>query len=345
MCVNIYSVERIITSIITPLFKEAQTMNTATADKRQKYDPSNAAAKAGKHITVLDTDLGTDDAYALFVLKKLPLRPDYIVASYGNVPLDTACKNAVLLTKYLGIDVPIVKGLDMPFNENADNNECTFHGKDGLGNQADKIAQKLNFTQTDTKSLLSFDDFAAEIANCGSVTYITVGTLTNISYLLENEDFRRKTNGIYIMGGGINEFNCPHNTEFNFCKDPEGVKKVLTSGLKIVLFPLDFTNHNFITAEQIDELEKIGTYKEYIDILRYNLESNKKFDKIPAAVLHDVFPVMYAAQPEWFETEEMRVASNEYGSTFISPSGNTVNICRKIENNKLFDVIKSVFEG
>ncbi len=295
-----------------------------------------------RNITILDTDLGTDDACAILLMKNLPVKPDYIVASFGNTSLDGACRNAVILKKYLRLNAQIVKGLE-PFVISDEKN--TFHGNDGLANCSEEMSEKLNISQKELNSVMSFENFSKEILNYDSITYITIGTLTSFAKLLKNKDFCKKLRGGYVMGGGINEFNCSNDTEFNFSKDPESVKKVLSCGLNITLFPLDLTNHQGLTSEQIDELEKTGKYPEYIEFLRYNLKSNTEYDNIPLAVLHDTMPVLYLSYPELFTTEEMRIASDEYARIFPSAEGKVVHICRDMKSGKLFEFMKSAFEN
>lgn len=296
-----------------------------------------------KQITVLDTDLGTDDACALLLLKILPGQPDYIVASHGNTTLEYACKNAVLLKKYLGLKAKTVHGLPSPVKENT--SEEPFHGKDGLGGYADGIIKRLNITDSDFKELIPFDEFKTELRKADSVTFITIGTLTNFSDILNDEVIKRKIKHVYVMGGGFREFNQPNNTEFNFSKDPKSVKKLLSSGLDITLFPLDVTNHCFLTCEQIKNLEKTGAYPDFIDFIKFNLQSNYKFNGTDGAVLHDTLPVMYHSFPELFEIKNMHVESDEYGSTVISENGNEIKVCTGTKNGILYEMMKKVFEN
>ncbi|MBP9989272.1 MAG: nucleoside hydrolase [Ruminococcus sp.] len=298
-----------------------------------------------KHITVLDTDLSTDDVCALFMLKSLAIKPDFIVASSGNISSDGICGNAVILKKHLGLDAFVVRGTGYSNNPPVSLAEKnTFHGSDGLADYTVEMMKNLDVTQSDLTDVLTFEEFEQKITAADSVTYITGGTLKNLAVLLENEEFRRKLRGAYITGGGIKEFNCSNETELNFLKDPESVKTVLSSGLNITLFPLDLTNHLCITAEQIDELEKIGSYPEFIRFLRHNLNKNTDNNGIFAAVLRDAAPLLYLAHPEWFRLEEMRILSDDNAHIFISGQGEAVHICTEMKEDRLFEVLKSAFK-
>lgn len=55
--------------------------------------------KNNNGILVFDTDPGLDDATALLLLSRLDRYPDYVVATYGNAPVETTYRNAVVLTR------------------------------------------------------------------------------------------------------------------------------------------------------------------------------------------------------------------------------------------------------
>jgi len=310
----------------------------------QKTVEINRIEKKGKSITVLDSDLGTDDACALLLLKILPRKPDYIVASYGNTSLQKACENAVILKNYLSLEAKIVKGLPAPDDKSLPINEKgTFHGSDGLAGCGKEMGEKLGLTQSDFSDYISFDALAKEISSADEVTYITIGTLTNLNYLISNEETRKKLTGIYIMGGGIREFNCSNNTEFNFSKDPESVKNILSSGLNITLFPLDVTNHQTLSKEDIKALEDLATFPEYIKLLKHNLKANSEYNNIPFAVIHDILPILFLSYPQYFTLQDMKIITDEFGHTEISPLGEAVHICTSVKEGTAKRFLESAF--
>ncbi len=294
-----------------------------------------------KHITVLDTDLGTDDAVALLLLTVLPVQPDVIVTSYGNTSLSQANRNAVLLKKYLKLSATLVSGLPAPADAPVEKN--TFHGHDGLADCSQQMIDRLCLTPADFAAVLPFDNLKKQLQQVDTVTYITIGTLSNLSFLLQDTTVREKLAEFYIMGGGIREFNCAHNTEFNFSKDPTAVQRILRSGLNITLFPLDVTNHQQLTATDIRELEVIGSYPEYIRFLKYNLQSNTLWDHIPAAVLHDTLPVLYLSYPERFTLQNARIIADGYGHTETSDKGSLLHLCTEIEPGFVKEVVRRAF--
>ena len=296
-------------------------------------------------ILIFDTDLGTDDAAAIMLLaKKCRILPDYMIASGGNTSPSQAIKNAIILKKYFGLDkITVVKGLIPECIKNGEQN--TFHGSDGLAGISEDMADILRLTDENYSDFITFDDFQERLTSAREITYISVGPVTSLAALLCRKHVRKKIKKAYVMGGGINESNCEHSTEFNFSKDPESVKKIFASGTDITLFPLDLTNHQNLTEEQIDALEKTGAYPEYIKLFRFNLESNTKYDGIDKAVLHDCMPVLYYLDPSPFKTEDMPVITDELGATKISADGVSIHIAIEAPDDLLFSEFNSIFNG
>jgi len=312
----------------------------------QKTLEINRIKESGSKITILDTDVGTDDAMAFLLLKFLKVQPDYIVASYGNTTPEGALKNAILLKKRLDLPSKIVAGLPIPNDPNlpiAEKN--TFHGVDGLAGCSKSMEKALGLTEKDYSDALSFEDLTKIIAKTDSVTYVTIGALTNLSKILENRDLRTKLKGIYVMGGGLKEFNCSHNTEFNFSKHPNAVKNLLALGVNITLFPLDITNHQTLSANDIDELEKIGTYPEFIAFLRHNLKANQEYNHIDGAVLHDTMPILYLSHPKFFALTDKRIISDDFGHIEESASGNAIHVCSTVQDGMLKRVVTQAFQN
>jgi len=311
---------------------------------RQKSLTISRINSKGKHITVLDSDLGTDDAIAILLLKNLPQKPDYIVSSFGNTTLENAVRNAILLKKRLGLSTKIVSGLPIPPDPNLPITEKnTFHGLDGLAGCAADMIKTLGITEEDLSDYIPFPVFRQELSQVDSITYITIGSLTNLSDLLEDSSLRTKLSGLYVMGGGLNEFNCNNQTEFNFSKNPKAVKNLLSLGVNITLFPLDITNHQTLSDNDIDRLEAIGSYPEFIRFLRHNRNANAQYNGIPAAVLHDTLPVLYVSHPEYFVLKDMRIASNQVGHTMLSPEAKAIHVCVGLKEGILFREIEKAF--
>ena len=299
-----------------------------------------------RKLVVLDTDVGTDDALAFLAagfLKNVHI--DYIVTSKGNTTLDGATRNAMILKNYLGLDAKIVRGFVTKADDKADKSEkSTFHGNDGLANISEDMIKEMGLTSEELSDCITYDTYIKEVTQCDEIEYIVIGPAANLANSLDSKEFRKKLSKVYVMGGGINKFNCSHNTEFNFFKDPQSAKKVLCSGKDITLFPLDFTNNQRVTESQINNLEKFGTFSDYITFLRFNRQSNIKYNGIDAAVIHDIMPVLYLEYPEEFQTEEMKIEVDQYGATVKSDSGAPIKVVVSAKENLFYDTLEQIFE-
>lgn len=294
---------------------------------------------------ILDTDVGTDDAFAFLTARSIRPNPfDFIVASQGNTSLNGAVENAIILKKYLGLNATVVQGLPPEEDENVDVAEKnTFHGNDGLANIRSKIASKLNLTKAETANFIRFEDFPKALEKYRHIVYIVIGPTTNLANLLDNESIKEKITGIYIMGGGISTFNCSHDTEFNFSKDPKSVNKVLNSGLNVTLFPLDLTNHQTVSGDLIEKLKNHRRFSEFITFLEYNRKANREYNGLDAAVLHDTMPILYYLRPHYFKIENMNITVDQYGATRVSEDGAMIHVALEAEKTLLTDTLTDIF--
>lgn len=306
-----------------------------------------AAACAGtpnekrKHVTVFDTDVGTDDAFAVMMLSQMHLPVDYLVATHGNARAEQAVKNAVLLKKYFGSDVTVVAGL--PPEEEGNGENDTFHGADGLAGIAAQMAAELGLGERDFTDHISFDEMREALADADEITYIAVGPVTNLAALVGDDELRGKLSKIYLMGGGLAEFNCSHDTEFNFSKNPQAVATVLSSGTDITLFPLDLTNRQTVDEEEIRALAAYGTFSPFITFLEHNRQANIEYNDLPVAILHDCMPVLYALLPGDFTVVEKKLVSDEYGATRESENGRTIHVATQVTDGLLMDTLEKLF--
>ncbi len=298
-----------------------------------------------KTAVVLDTDVGTDDAFAILAFSYFKdLRLDYLVASSGNASLEGATRNAIILKKYLGADTRIVMGIQPEKDKNVNEQEKnTFHGNDGLANISGEMTESLKLREEDLKEYIFFEEFMKKLLEYDDITYIGVGPTTNLAILIDIPEIKSRIKRIYLMGGGIEAFNCSHETEFNFSKNPKAVKKILESELDITMIPLDVTNRQNVDKDEIAALEATGNYPEFITFLKYNMKANQDYNHIDAAVLHDVLPVLYALRPDRFTVEDMKIAVDRYGSTKSDPAGSAVKVVTDVDEDLLDNFLTDAF--
>lgn len=301
--------------------------------------------KNNNEILVFDTDPGLDDATALLLLSRLDRYPDYVVATYGNAPVETTYRNAVVLTRFLGEKAYVAAGASEALT-GAKHTFGDFHGIDGMAGIAEELTERTGASDVLRRPAHTLTDLAEELKKQENITYIAVGPLTTLAILLRDGKIRKKISRVLVMGGGIRQFNRAHDAEYNFAADPIAVGEVLNSGVDLTIFPLDLTNEDAsLTDAQIDGLEAIGTLPEYIRMFRHNLISNGKYNHLPLAVLHDTMPALYAGQPEPFYVVPMKLRSDEWGHIGEAEDGKPAKVVLSCQKELLPGLLKAVFEA
>ncbi len=254
---------------------------------------------------LIDTDMGVDDAYALALASRF-VKIRSICTTYGNVSVDQAIKNAKLFTKLYGIDAPIYRGSAGPlFKKHQD--AKAIHGNDGLGDVFE------NNENTDTAGR-DYDFYLHLPEGKHQFNLFTLGPLTNLALAIDdNRKALEPIDTVYIMGGAFGTYghrgNVTPQAEFNFYSDPEAVKVVLESPLRLTIIPLDVTEEVLLSLDDIkglknELLEKIsGKY----------FEANLSEDKLAGMAVHDALTVACALHPDYFELVPAKVSIETEG--------------------------------
>jgi len=295
---------------------------------------------------ILDADPGIDDAVAMAVLfKTCKERVILMVSTYGNVPLDKSTLNASSLIALLDAShIPLVRGSDIPGPGNAVYEDASYiHGSDGLGGLQDGDLLK----NLPAKEVIEGDYLQIvydTIVKAGSVDYITLGPMTNLSALITRfPDVTERLNQVIVMGGGIGLGNVTEFAEFNFYCDAESVQNVLSNMKNIVLAPIDITTQVNFNMEQIAAIGAAGTdlAKAMEHILAANYEQCVAYGE-PGATMHDSTAVLAYLYPELFEFKtcgiKIECGKERYGESTVV-SGNNVQLTTKTDPEKLLEII------
>lgn len=229
-----------------------------------------------------------------------------ITAVAGNVPLDLTVSNSLAMVELANrSDVPVYRGSVRPMVNDLVTAEYV-HGPTGIdgadlpppttvespGHAVDRIVE----------ILMSHDD---------KVTVCTLGPLTNLGLALVREP--RIVEGIdrvVTMGGGFFEGgNTTPAAEFNIYVDPHAAHVVFSSGIPIVMMPLDVTHQALVTADRLQRFRDLGTHAgatvagmlDFYD--RWDME---KYGS-PGGPLHDPTVIAYLLQPRLFAGKEVPV--------------------------------------
>ncbi len=156
-------------------------------------------------------------------------------------------------------------------------------------------------------------DRIVELVNTSDrpVTVCTLGPMTNLALaLVRDPDIARNIEQIVMMGGGFFEGgNTTPAAEFNIYVDPHAAHVVFTSGIPIVMMPLDVTHKALTTPDRLDRFTQLGTpagdavagmlgFYDRWDMEKYGL---------PGGPLHDPTVIAYLLQPDLFEGRNVAV--------------------------------------
>ncbi|MDN2578425.1 nucleoside hydrolase [Aquibium sp. ELW1220] len=258
---------------------------------------------------IIDTDPGQDDAVAILLALASPeLEVIGITAVAGNVPLALTQKNARMICELAGRpDVRVHAGAVRPLVRRLVTAEHV-HGRTGLdGPQLPEPTmplQEMHAVDFIVQTLLAEEP--------GTVTLCPLGPLTNIAAALNRApEIAGRIKEIVLMGGGFFEGgNVTPAAEFNIYVDPHAAEIVFSSGVPIVMMPLDVTHKALTTAKRVAAFRALGT-KVGIATAEM-LEFFERFDEekygSDGGPLHDPCVIAYLVRPELFRGRHCNVA-------------------------------------
>lgn len=259
---------------------------------------------------IIDTDPGQDDAVALLAALASPDELDILAVTSvaGNVPVDLTTRNCLALVELAERpEVPVYRGSVRPMVKELVTAEYV-HGPTGLdgADLSDPVLEPAEGHAVDriVELLMAGDD--------GDVTVCTLGPLTNVALAMVQEPrIVPKMAELVMMGGGFFEGgNTTPAAEFNVFVDPHAAHVVFSSGVPIVMMPLDVTHKAFTNADRIQRFADLGSLAganvagmlDFYD--RYDME---KFGS-QGAPLHDPTVIAYLLEPDFFAGKRVHVA-------------------------------------
>ncbi len=258
---------------------------------------------------VIDTDPGQDDAVAILTALASPeLEVLAITVVAGNVPLDLVARNALMMVELAGRpEIPVYRGCSRPMVrplvtaeyvhgptgiDGADRPEPTLQAQDGHG--VDTLVE-----------IISTHD-------AGSITLCTLGPLTNVAMAMVKEPaITERIQRIVMMGGGFFEGgNVTPAAEFNIYVDPHAAHVVFTSGVPIVMMPLDVTHGALTTDARIAAFRDLGNATGVAVAGMLDFFDRYDEDKYgtEGGPLHDPCVIAYLLDPNMFSGKHVHVA-------------------------------------
>lgn len=301
------------------------------------------------HKIILDTDPGIDDAMAIFFAFQSPdIEVLGLTTVFGNVPVEMSARNALTLCEVAGKDIPVTKGVGMPWVGPESTYAHFVHGDDGFGN----IDFPASNRELDPRSSAQFIvDMARQYP--GEVTIVAIGPLGNLALALRLEpELPKLIKGVSIMGGAaFVRGNVTPVAEANIWNDAHAADIVFSAGWNVTMFGLDVTNAVPFSPAFVDMLEdkntKLGGFVKQASQFYYDFYSQNREDRV--CFFHDAFPIAHLLQPELFELTEghARVGTGplDRGQTVVAPEGTTpsplwtdarkIQVATKVDHAKL----------
>jgi inosine-uridine nucleoside N-ribohydrolase len=264
---------------------------------------------------VLDTDIGgdIDDAFALALVLA---SPELDLRAVTTVTGDTQARArlaARMLWEAGRREVPVAAGEP--------------GGK--LSTEQTRWAD--GFTSPSLLSEKAVDLLKAEIdREPGEITVVAIGPLTNVAALLKQDPTAsKKIKRIALMGGSIARGYYPGSgptAEYNIAADAAAAQTVFTSGIPILMAPLDVT-----ARLQLDEPHRqrlFALHTPMADALRALFALWNQ----PTPTLHDPMAVALLINPALCQSRPLAIEINAQGMT-RSVKGKPANATVALETN------------
>jgi purine nucleosidase len=203
---------------------------------------------------VIDTDPGVDDAHAIMLACAHPqTKVEALTTVAGNVSLERATLNALIVLEIVGQAVPVFAGcadaLVIPTARRA-----LSHGADGLGDSGYPPPSRRASPEHAVHALIRLADEAP-----GELTLAAIGPLTNVALATRLDPaLPQKYKRLIVMGGAIyaQGNSWERAAEFNFHCDPEAAAVVFDRWPEVTLVSWETTLAHGLQLEQVEELAK-----------------------------------------------------------------------------------------
>ncbi len=269
--------------------------------------PLNGAMSAeNKRMPViLDTDIGPaiDDTFALGLVLSSPeleLRGVTTVCSGAEDRARMVCR---FLTYTENQTIPVAWGRDpQPKSEIHDQMQYKHHPAVLFGRTAKPV-------ETPAVEFL-YEKLKAEP---GEITLLAIGPLTNIARLIdEHPDAKPWIKRIVLMGGAVRvgyDGTPPAIAEWNIRSDVKAAQTVFSSGIPLLVAPLDATTHAKLDADSRKRIFAACTP------ITFQIQTLYELGDEPSPTMFDPVAVALAFDESFCRIEPMRLEVDDNGLT------------------------------
>jgi inosine-uridine nucleoside N-ribohydrolase len=298
---------------------------------------------------VIDTDPGVDDAHAIMLaFAHSNTKVEALTVVAGNVGVQQATVNALVVLEMLGRDAPVFAGcadaLVWPTPRRA-----TTHGADGLGDGGYALPARKASAEHAANALIRLANEAP-----GELTLIAIGPLTNLALAASlDPDLPQKYKRLVVLGGAVRATGNSWNpaVEFNFYVDPEAAAIVLRRWPGVFLVPWETVMDHGLSPEQVEALCSLGTVK--AEFFRHSIR-NRYLKQIPGLKMllePDPLAMAVALEPELISHAEARYVEVELGGKLargqvvvdwfnVTGQPPNANLVLEIDRERFFELMK-----
>lgn len=280
---------------------------------------------------VIDTDPGIDDALAILAAMADPgLTLLGLTTVFGNVPVETATRNALQLAALAGRETPVAKGAARPLLRAPAPHPDFVHGREGFGEAVLPPPERA----PDPRNAASFlAETARDARDRGTpLTIVAVGPLTNLATALtEHPEMAQTVGRVVVMGGTLRHpGNVTPTAEANFWQDPHAAAQVLAASWPVTVVGLDVTECVRLYPEDLDALPQGRVHRFLREAVGYYARFHLESHGFLGCYLHDPAAVCATADPSLLETWRTQatviVEGPEEGRLQASSSGQPVDV-------------------
>ena len=268
---------------------------------------------------ILDLDTGIDDAlaiaYALGSADEIDLIG--ITATYGNVAVPLAARNALAVLHLFGRDdVPVYPGVDHPIapatlpkmrGTTPDERAQAYARWQNGG--ADGWQTDASWSPRAPEAPGSAVDFIITAAReyGPDLTIVPTGAMTTMATVFRNApDLKDSGVNVTLMGGALTlPGNVSPAAEANISQDPEAADYLFKCGARTTMIGLDVTHQTALTREKAHEWASLGTQAGdfLVTMTDYYIDFYlKNQPEIRGCGLHDPLAVAAALDPSLVTT-------------------------------------------
>ncbi|WP_428376491.1 nucleoside hydrolase [Lichenicoccus sp.] len=293
--------------------------------------PAGVANAAEIKPVIVDTDIGDDidDAFALALLLRAPeVSIEAVTTSFGNTTLRTRLVRR-LLHQAGRDDIAVGTG-----PSTADSTRFT---------QAAWALTRPAAPAPDAVALL-LERLRA--APTGSITLIAIAPLSTIGAAIARDPATfRRVRQVILMGGSVRRgygkvpgtTSATPGNEYNIHSDPGDFRRLIESGVAVVLMPLDATEVALPLAMRRDIFGQPDPADRALAALYAQWAANNPWGPVP--VLFDVVPVAWLLDPSVCHPVPIRLAVLDSGATIEQPGAANVHACLDVDRARVLGLL------